>query len=156
MTTSTSSKKNDYYNDNLTAVGYLNRARYVGKSSRNKGKPYLAITFCKYTGSKEQDNLVKTYMSLTVKGARAIELIEQYMESINNRELSVFAAVRCSDITVETYQDKKGNIQAAMRGRLHEITYLKVGDEVINVKPDAPSDTSSDFDEVEFDDDQIS
>ncbi len=138
MTTSNTTAKPSYYNDSLTAVGYFNRAREINRQNGNKGKPYLAISFCKFTGSKEQENLVKTYINLIVRGERAIELINQHMDQFNDDKTPAFASVRITDLTVNTYTGKDGEVKASMNGRLLEINYLKIGGVVIDVKEQQP------------------
>ena len=137
MTTSNSATDTRYFNDSLTCVGYFNRFKLIDKSSGNKGQPYISVTFCKFSGAS--DNTVKTYIDLIVRGERAKELLSDYAESINSKT-PVFASIRCSDLTLDTYKSREGEIKPKLQGRLLDITYLKVGHEIIDIVVKAPAD----------------
>ena len=124
MTTNT----NNYFDLITTGAGYVNKLAWIP----TRGTPYLIANLCLLSGAA--DNTNKHYVFTTVKG-KAVEFLTQYIDQINQALQSkkpVFVRVQIGDIAPDSYQGSTG-LKLKMTGRLIKVSYLKIGDIVIDI-----------------------
>ena len=134
-----SDASNGYFDLHTRGIGYLNRTRWVdtkGKGGR-RGTPFLACSINALHGDAKDPNT--SLFDCRVSGSDAQEIIQAVMPSVEKKEKVIVGFV-IGDIYAHTYERKvrengkeTGAVEAAclIKGRLLQITYAKVGDEVV-------------------------
>jgi len=143
MTNST--QETAYYNNSTTSPAYINEVKRI---TPERGNPYLACKAVLLDGRVDQPNY--TYIDLNVKGPQAIEALEAfenqwptgYSENVSDR-ISVFASIRIGSISAKGFLKQDKTIGTVLKGKLMEVTYLKVGDNVIRTSNSAQDETAS-------------
>ncbi len=143
MTNST--QETAYYNNSTTSPVYLNEVKRI---TPERGDSYLACKAVLLDGPMDQPNY--TNIDLNVKGPQAIEALESfedqwptgYTENASER-IKAFASVRIGSISAKGFLKQDGTAGAVLKGKLMEVTYLKVNDSVLfskNSQEDEASD----------------
>jgi hypothetical protein len=128
-------KREDYFDLHVKGVGYLNRIREIGKSSRDK---FLACSVSAMHGRCKEPTY--SYFDLKVAGAEAAELIRSLWGDVEAGN-KVFIAFRAGDIYAEPYEvDERDQnrqptgkkiLRATIKGRLLQITNAQVNGVVV-------------------------
>ncbi len=128
MTTQTN--ENKFFNFTANATCYVNDIRTV----KSQGKDYVSFKVAILEGAAEKTN--KIFADLIVSGKQAQEIVEAYRNywpSFNTHNgHKWFASIRIGSLYAKTYEHK-GKIAATLGGRLLKITYLKIGETVIDL-----------------------
>jgi hypothetical protein len=141
-----------YFNIITSGYAYLNKARVVPVS---KGQPYLAVTAALLEGPFEDVNY--QYFDLTIKGELANQLIEKYMNEINDRDTKVLASIEIGSMYIKSFiyerGPKAGQPGATAKGRLIKISHIKINGQVMYEKPtdDIPASANASHPEPSID-----
>lgn len=133
--TANNDKREDYFDLHVKGVGYLNRIREIGKSSRDK---FLACSVSAMHGRCSEPTY--SYFDLKVAGAEAAELVRSLWLDVEAGK-KVFIAFRAGDIYGEPYEvDERDQnrqptgkkiLRATIKGRLLQITNAQVDGVVV-------------------------
>lgn len=134
-TNTSSASTSDFFDLHVSAFGYLNRYRVVGKGS----KQFCAVTVAALRGSK--DEVEYTYFDVIIRNKGVCALLANYQDQINDRDVKVLASVTLSDIYAETWGEPA---KASIKGRLIGLKSLTVNGETVFVRSteDAPKPAS--------------
>ena len=130
--------KDRAYNVIVTGFGFINRIKEVTPQS---GNPYLACDVGLLQGVG--DNVTRVYLQCTVRGKNAIDVIRRYFTGANgvveqSENTTVVASMKFGGIRSELFEyskgEKKGEKGVALRSSLLDITWLKIGDQVVNLE----------------------
>jgi hypothetical protein len=134
--TAASTESKDYFDLHVKGCGYLNRVRKV-EIKRTK-ESFLACSISALHGPCDDPDY--SYFDFKVAGAEAEKLVLELQDAANGNA-KVFVAFRAGDIYSEHYEadekDAAGNKtgrkvwRSTIKGRLLQITYAKVDDEVV-------------------------
>lgn len=136
---SVSSNANEYFDLHTRGIGYLNRTRMVdtkGKGGR-RGTPFLACSINALHGDANDPST--SLFDCRVSGNDAQEIIQALVPFVEKKE-KVIIGFTIGDIYAHLYERKvrengkeTGQIEAAtlIKGRLLQVTYVKVNDEVV-------------------------
>jgi Protein of unknown function (DUF3577) len=126
----------DYFDLHVKGCGFLNRVREVNVK-RTKDS-FLACSISALHGPC--DDADYSYFDFKVTGAEAEQLVRELQDAANGQS-KVFVAFRAGDIYSEAYEaderdgdrNKTGRKvwRSTIKGRLLQITYAKVDDEVV-------------------------
>jgi len=134
-----SDASNGYFDLHTRGIGYLNRTRWVDTKGRGgrRGTPFLACSINALHGDANDPNT--SLFDCRVSGSDAQKIIQAVMPSVEKKEKVIVGFV-IGDIYAHTYERKvrengkdTGAVEAAclIKGRLLQVTYVKVGDEVV-------------------------
>ena len=132
MSTSTDSRKSNYFDLFTTGIGYLNQVREI---TPEEGLPYLVVRIAALRGHTE--DIGKTYFDCRVSGRNAHEYVRFLIPDIE-RGGKVLIRFRMSDLKGEIFTYNKGSRQGefgvSLRTRLIGIEWARVDGMV--VKPE--------------------
>lgn len=116
-----------------TGVCFINRLAWI---TPTQGAKYLVANICLLSGNS--NNPTKVFASTRVKGTQANKFLQDNFDIINNainNKTSVFARIQLGDIKPEYYhaKDEKRTIKCKLDARLIKISYMKIGDMVLNI-----------------------
>lgn len=139
---SSSNTGNDkqFFDLHVRGCGYLSRVRYVDtKKGGRKSAPFLACVINAMHGDADEPSY--TYFDLRVSGEEAAFLIESLdLGAAADKDKKVFVAFKVGDIYAHHYERKarEGNgteTAALIKGRLLQLTHIKVDGEVVYERP---------------------
>lgn len=129
----------EFFNLHVNGLGYLNRVRWVEVNGRGrKAEKFLACSISALRGNA--DDVTYTYFDLRVSGEEAIDVVQNLMDTANNRDRKVLVHFRIGDIYPHGYErdvrdrDRPtGQKEWAtlIKGRLILINSAKVDGEVV-------------------------
>ncbi|TDR27785.1 DUF3577 domain-containing protein [Hydromonas duriensis] len=117
-----------YFDMTTRVVGYFNRLRVV--QGKGKKQPdYLALDFSALNGSSDEPEYRR--FNLTVKGAKAKELVEQLIKEFgDSKDTKIFGSVEIGDFYADYWIANKGTpeeeIKSVLKGRLLKVHTIKV------------------------------
>ncbi len=141
--TQNGNNKDRAYNVITQGFGFLNRVKEITPQS---GNSYLACDVALLQGVG--DNVTHARFQCTVRGKNAIDVIRKNFTNAQGvvespEKTTVVASMKLGGITPElfTYNsgEKKGQQGVAVRSTLLDITWLKIGDNVIDLESDQQS-----------------
>lgn len=147
-----SNNASSYFNLHFTAIGYLNRVRWVEtKRGNRKADPFLSCAVNALHGSADDPNY--TYFDLKVSGKEAVEIISNLAADLEAQR-KVIVVFRGGDIYPHLYQrqvrDQQGNKlnrtepAALIKGRMLVVYSVKVdGVEVYRRPPTEDADVEA-------------
>ena len=128
-----------YFNIHTEAMGYLNSLEFIQTEEGGFNK----LLFCMLEGNPSEPE--KIFVSVIIKNENALEILQEYMDAINQREVPVFAGLRLAKLRAKPFEYPRGHEQAGQMGinysaRLIKLMYLKVGDHVVQLaEPSVPT-----------------
>lgn len=131
-----------YFNIHTEAMGYLNSLEFIPTNEGGFDK----VQFCMLEGNPNEPE--KIYVSVIVKNDGALQVLQEFADAINQREIPVFAGLRLAKLRAQPFEYPRGHEQAGQMGinysaRLIKLMYLKVGDHVVQLSE--PSVPTTDF-----------
>ncbi len=130
MTTQTN--ENKFFNLTASCSAYVNDTRIVTPNGRKKDA-FVSVKIAILEGPADEPETI--FADLIVRGEQAKAIIKCYKDawpSFKNKGKGWFAGLRLGSLYPKLY-DSKGVTQATLGGRLLKLTYLKIGDDVINL-----------------------
>ncbi len=128
------------FNIAIRGFGYINRVREI---KVERGDPYLALDVALMEGvvkDGDYSNINKTYLSTTVKGADAKQIIREHFTSdgeVKSPDSTVVASVNLGGLVPSTFTFKKGEragqTGVSLKTALLKINWLKIGDAVVDL-----------------------
>lgn len=128
-----------YFNIHTEAMGYLNSLEFIPTEEGGFNK----LLFCMLEGNPSEPE--KVFVSVIIKNENALEILQEYTDAINQREVPVFAGLRLAKFRAQPFEHPRGHEQAGQMGinysaRLIKLMYLKVGDHVVQLaEPSVPT-----------------
>lgn len=128
-----------YFNIHTEAMGYLNSLEFIPTEEGGFNK----LLFCMLEGNPSEPE--KIFVSVIIKNENALEILQEYTDAINQREVPVFAGLRLAKFRAQPFEYPRGHEQAGQMGinysaRLIKLMYLKVGDHVVQLaEPSVPT-----------------
>lgn len=128
MSTNNDSEKK-FFDWHATGLGYISRLREVTPSAGRRFTPFWAVSMSALRGSS--DNPEYTYYDLTIVNDDALEVLQRYEASINDKDCKVLIGVKVGDEYPEIYEttDKKTNkpvMRVSMKARLINLNFIKI------------------------------
>jgi hypothetical protein len=135
--TATTSNQANFFNLHVSAVGYLNRIRWVEvKQAGRRAEPFLACSVAALRGNAEKPDY--TYFDLRVSGGEAQEICDKLIDDVKAQR-KVFITCKLGDIFPHQYERdvkdgegrKTGEKESAclIKGRLLQINTVTVDGE---------------------------
>ena len=131
-----------FFDLHVRGCGYLSRVRWVEtKKGGRKSAPFLACVINAMHGDADEPSY--TYFDLRVSGEEAAFLIDSLdLGAAADKGKKVFVSFKASDIYAHHYERKNregtGTETAALiKGRLLQLTHVKVDGEVVFERPAA-------------------
>lgn len=144
-TDSNQNQSSNRYNITTTGFGYLNNICEV----KPNGTPFLTCDITLLDGKpngKDYSAVNKIYLQATVVGKDAIAMIREHFAVdgfIKSPKETVTASVRLSGLNAETFVfqngEKAGQTGVTLKTRLLKISWLKIGQEVVEIESDRNS-----------------
>jgi Protein of unknown function (DUF3577) len=128
-------QRSNYFNLHVSGVGYLSRPRWVPI----KGTKDYFLCCAVNVMHGEKSKVQYSYMDFKVTGD-AIRHIDGLIEASENRNNKIIVAFKAGDIIASPYNKKVSDREtgeiyyepgALIKGRLFDITYVKINDTVI-------------------------
>lgn len=147
-----------YFNTHTEGFCFINGFKEISPKSGQNFKPFWSSSLTLLEGNPESPK--KKYFHVSVVGEKVIGLLKHYQQQLNS-DVPVFANVRLADIDAEPYA-ANGKAGINWSAKIISILYLKVGDQVIELKEPTttdfgvrvdPQDKSNSIESVESDDD---
>lgn len=134
-----------YFNAHTEAFGYINGIREVSPQNGQDFAPFWVTTFCMLEGDPQ--NPVKKYINMTIVNLKLVDVLLEFEQELNS-DVSVFANARIASLSAEpfVYGDNSkhvGQLGINWSGKMINLLYLKVGDQVIDLGLD--DETTTDF-----------
>jgi hypothetical protein len=126
-----------WFNAHTEGCGYINGLRHVTPKQGQSFDPFWASTFCMLEG--DPSNPTQKYINVTIVNKHVLDILLEFEQDIASGQVTVFAGVKLSNIeaTPFVYDENSktpGELGINWSARVINLFYLKVGDEVINVK----------------------
>lgn len=126
-----------WFNAHTEGCGYINGLRHVTPKQGQTFEPFWASTFCMLEG--DPANPTQKYINVTIVNDSVLDILLGFEDAIASGQVTVFAGVKLSNMeaTPFVFDDNSktpGELGINWSGRIINLFYLKVGDEVINVK----------------------
>jgi len=119
----------EYFDLHTQGIGYLNRVREVRPKN---GSPFWACDIAALRGST--DNVNYTRFDCRVSGAKALELIQQYQDAVE-QDRQVLIGFRIGDLYGDLFTYSKGKRAGepgiSLKGRLLYIGFIKIDGEYV-------------------------
>lgn len=134
---SSSQSKAEYFNLNVTGIGYLNNIRKVSGSTGE----FTCAVINALTGPT--DNASYTRFDITVAGKESVSLINRCQKSVDE-EKQVLIGFVLSGLTADVFTlqkgDHAGESRPSLKARLIAVEWIKIGGEIV-YKSDKPMST---------------
>ena len=126
-----------WFNAHTEGCGYINGLRHVTPKQGQSFDPFWASTFCMLEG--DPANPTQKYINVTIVNKHVLDILLEFEQDIASGQVTVFAGVKLSNMeaTPFVYDENSktpGELGINWSARVINLFYLKVGDEVINVK----------------------
>ena len=130
-----SNQENAFYNNSTVSPVYINEVKLI---QPKKGDGYIACKATILDGPCDKPNYQN--IDLIVKGTQAIEALNSFSaqwpagyqkDQNSNDRVKVFAFVRIGSISTAAFLKKDKTPGSILKGKLMEITYLKLNDDVL-------------------------
>jgi Protein of unknown function (DUF3577). len=127
--------ENKYFDLHIDGIAYLNRARSV----QVKRGSFLAVDLSALRG--EAAEVEYTRFDCRVSGSEAQQLVQEFMDQINDENRKVLVGFRAGDLYAETFTfskgEKAGSTGVSLKARLLKIKWIKVDGETVYTAPAA-------------------
>ena len=134
---SSSQSKTEYFNLNVTGIGYLNNIRKVAGPNGE----FTCAVINALTGPT--DNASYTRFDVTVAGKESVSLINRCQKSVDE-EKQVLMGFVLSGLTADVFTlskgDHAGESRPSLKARLISVEWIKIGGQVV-YKSEKPSST---------------
>lgn len=134
---SSSQPKAEYFNLNVTGIGYLNNIRKVNGTTGD----FTCATINALTGPT--DNASYTRFDITVAGKESVSLINRCQKSVDE-EKQVLIGFVLSGLTADVFTlakgDHAGESRPSLKARLIAVEWIKIGGEIV-FKSEKPTST---------------
>lgn len=134
MSNTNQSQEKRAYNHHISGYGFLNRARVVPVK---RGEDFLAVDVTALEGvfDGNWDDIEKTRYDCKVVGNVAKTIIADHMDAINDRDITVMAAFKLGGCKPDIYlHENTGEHRVSLKSRLLKISWMKVGDNVVDIE----------------------
>ena len=139
-----------YYDLHTSGAGFLNRCREVKPKagSGSKFKPFWSVAIGAFRGSEE--NVEYTNFDCNIAGGKALEIIQQYKDQINDQSSKVICGFTIGDIygysfTTKNKETQQDENRCGIKGRLIFIQFIKIDGEMVykHEKPQTEDDDNT-------------
>ena len=136
MSNNTQSDRN--FNVIIKGFGYINRVREINP---NNGNPYLACDVALLQGVG--DNVKNVRVNCVIRGRNAQQIVRSHFTSpegkvVHPENTTVVASMTLGGITAQNFiykkGDKKGQTGIALRSSLLSVSWLKIGNTVVDLE----------------------